>query len=395
MPSHLPGDLSHHVQIGAFTSVTKAYAVERRSIRRIAQCFVLLVSTTLALAAHADTVTLANGDRLTGTIVKSDGKQLTLKTDYAGCTNTPATGCLVTLQWPSVRQITSSGPLYVVTPQGTTVGGTVTTEGNDLVVTPASGAPQRIPLANATALRSQDEQTAYEKSLHPGILESWQTVSSLGFALARGNSRTTNLAIGFNATRATLHDKVAAYMNSIYASSGLVVAPGVTAGVTANDIRGGAMYQHDVFDRAFVYGSGDFEHNALQFLDLRSIWGAGAGYHVIKEMETTLDVFAGGNYTRETYSTGIRRNVGALTIGDLFRHQFGKNTTLNQTLDVYPELSHLGEYRFALDISLATKINPWLAWQSTVSDRYISDPIPGTVSNDFIFSTGFNFTFNH
>lgn len=155
------------------------------------------------------------------------------------------------------------------------------------------------------------------------------------------------------------------------------------------------MYQHDVFDRAFVYGSGDFEHNALQFLDLRSIWGAGAGYHVIKEMETTLDVYAGGNYTRETYSTGIRRNVGALTIGDLFRHQFGKNTTLNQTLDVYPELSHLGEYRFALDISLATKINPWLAWQSTVSDRYISDPIPGTVSNDFIFSTGFNFTFNH
>lgn len=154
MPSPLPSDLSHHVQIGALTPVTNACAVERRSIRRIAQCFFLLVSTTLALAAHADTVTLANGDRLTGTIVKSDGKQLTLKTDYAGCTNTPAIGCLVTLQWPAVRQITSSGPLYVVTPQGTTVGGTVTTEGNDLVVTPASGAPQRVPLANATALRS-------------------------------------------------------------------------------------------------------------------------------------------------------------------------------------------------------------------------------------------------
>jgi len=350
---------------------------------------------TLAFTAHADTVTLANGDRLTGTIVKSDGKQLTLKTDYAGCSDNPATGCLITLQWAAVRQITSSGPLYVVTPQGTTVGGTVTTEGNDLVVTPSTGAPQRIPLASATALRSQAEETTYERSLHPGLLESWQTNGSLGFGLARGNSHTTNLALGFNATRETLHDKLTAYMNSIYASSGLVVAPGVTAGVTANDIRGGAMYQHDIFARAFAYGSGDFEHNALQFLDLRSIWGAGAGYHVIKEMETALDVFGGGNYTRESYATGIRRNVAALTIGDLFRHQFGKNTTINQTLDIYPELSHVGEYRFALDISLATKINPWLAWQSTVSDRYISDPIPGTVSNDFIFATGFNFTFNH
>ena len=395
MPSHLPGDLLHHVQIGDLTSVTKDYAVGRGGIRRVAQCLFLLASMTLALTADADSVTLANGDRLTGTIVKSDGKQLTLKTDYAGCSDTPATGCLVTLQWPAIRQITASGPLYVVTPQGATVGGTVTTEGSDLVVTPSTGTPQRIPLANATTLRSQDEQTAYEHSLHPGILENWQTVSSLGFALARGNSHTTNLAVGFNATRATLHDKLTAYMNSIYASSGLVVAPGVTAGVTANDIRGGAMYQHDVFARAFAYGSGDFEHNALQFLDLRSIWGAGAGYHAIKERETTLDVFAGGNYTRETYSTGIRRNVGALTIGDLFRHEFGKNTTINQTLDIYPELSHLGEYRFALDVSLATKINPWLAWQATVSDRYISDPIPGTVSDDFIFSTGFNFTFNH
>jgi hypothetical protein len=227
------------------------------------------------------------------------------------------------------------------------------------------------------------------------VLENWQIDSSLGFALARGNSKTTNLAVGFNAVRATMHDKLSAYMDSIYASSGLVVAPGVTAGVTANDIRGGAMYQHDVFARAFVYGSGDFEYNELQFLNLRSIWGAGAGYHVIKQMDTTLDLFAGANYTKETYSTGIRRNLAALTIGDLFRHQIGKNTSINETLDVYPELSHLGEYRLALDISLATKIKTWLGWQSTVSDRYISDPILGTVSNDLIFSTGLNFTFSH
>lgn len=395
MPSHAPVDSLHHLRVGELASVKKPGALEGRYIARIAQCLFLLIPMALALTARADTVTLANGDHLTGTIVKSDGKQLTLKTDYAGCADNPAAGCVITLQWPAIRQITSTGPLYVVTPQGATVGGAVTTEGTDLVVTPSTGAPQRVPLANATTLRSPAEETTYERSLHPGLLESWQTNSSLGFALARGNSRTTNLAVGFNATRATLHDKVTAYMNSIYASSGLVVAPGVTAGVTANDIRGGAMYQHDIFNRAFAYGSGDFEHNALQFLDLRSIWGAGAGYHVIKEMETTFDVFAGGNYTRESYATGIRRNVGALTIGDLFRHQFGKNTTINQTLDIYPDLSHVGEYRIALDISLATKINPWLAWQSTVSDRYISDPIPETVANDFIFSTGFNFTFNH
>ena len=185
----------------------------------------LFASVALACMARADTITLENGDRLTGTIVKSDAKELILKTDDARpITDNPG---LITLQWSAVRQITSSAPLYVVTPQGTTVGGTVTTEGTDLVVTPSTGAPQRIPLANVTTLRSQSEETAYERSLHPGLFESWQTDAAVGFGLARGNSHTTNLAIGFNAVRATMHDKLTAYMNSIYASSGLVIAPGV------------------------------------------------------------------------------------------------------------------------------------------------------------------------
>jgi len=360
---------------------------------RIAQCALLFVILAIACTARPDTITLDNGDRLTGTIVKSDGKELVLMADKAGSMTDKASP--ITVQWSTVRQITSTAPLYVVTSQGTTVAGAVTTEGTDFLVTPSSGAPQRIPLANVTTLRSQSEETAYERSLHPSVLESWQINSSLGFALARGNSHSTNLAIGFNAVRGTMNDKLTAYMDSIYASSGLVVTPGVTAGVTANDIRGGAMYQHDLRGRAFAYGAADFEYNELQFLNLRSIWGAGAGYHVIKRTDTTLDLFAGANYTKETYSTGIRRNLAALTVGDLFRHQIGKNTAINETLDVYPELSHLGQYRFALDISLATKIKTWLGWQSTVSDRYISDPIPFTVSNDFIFSTGFNFTFTH
>jgi len=37
-----------------------------------------------AAGAWADQVTLKNGDRLTGAIVKADGKTLLLKTDYAG-----------------------------------------------------------------------------------------------------------------------------------------------------------------------------------------------------------------------------------------------------------------------------------------------------------------------
>src|SRR5437879_10425055 len=90
MPSHSPSHALHHLEIGNLSSITNSFVPERRGIKRIAQGLLLLVSMTCAFTAHADTVTLANGDRLTGMIVKSDGKQLTLKTDYAGCSDEPA-----------------------------------------------------------------------------------------------------------------------------------------------------------------------------------------------------------------------------------------------------------------------------------------------------------------
>ncbi len=45
---------------------------------------------------HADQVVLSNGDRLTGAIVKSDAKNLVLKTEFAG---------EVTIQWDAVRDV--------------------------------------------------------------------------------------------------------------------------------------------------------------------------------------------------------------------------------------------------------------------------------------------------
>jgi hypothetical protein len=347
--------------------------------------------------AWADSVTMANGDRLNGMIVQFDGKQLTLKTDYAGTitvNGAPAAKGTITVQWSAVRQVTSSEPIYVVTAQGMTIGGVVTTDAGDLVITPTTGAPTRVPLANVAAIRSQEVETSYERSLHPGLLESWETTAALGFALARGNSRTTNLNLAFNAARATLHDKLTAYATSVYASSGVAVAPGVTAGITANAITGGGLYQHDIRDNTFAYASADFVYNELQFLNLRSILGVGAGYHVIKQPKTALDLFAGGNYTRESYSTGILRNVAAATIGDTFSHEWN-TTTLNETFEIYPQLSPVGPYRFAFTMGLATKIRAWFGWQTNVGDLYVSDPIPGTVANDLVFSTGFNVTFNH
>ena len=94
------------------------------------------------------------------------------------------------------------------------------------------------------------------------------------------------------------------------------------------------------------------------------------------------------NYTRETYSSSttatttgvsVNRNLPGITAGEVFMHKFGTSTVVTQDFYFYPDLSDIDQYRFAVDFASVTKINKWLAWQFSLSDRYVTDPpIVGT-----------------
>ncbi len=162
---------------------------------------------------------------------------------------------------------------------------------------------------------------------------------------------------------------------------------------------GGARYDRNITKRLFAFVSGDFDHDVLQDLTLRQIYTGGLGWHVLDTPNTTFDVFAGVNYTRENYSDGaavasVSRNLPGLTFGEDFTRKLGSKNVLTEHFIFYPDLSDIAQYRFALDASLVSKINTWFGWQTSVSDRYVTNPpILGTKSNDVILSTGLNITF--
>jgi putative salt-induced outer membrane protein YdiY len=347
-----------------------------------------------AIPSLADQVVLKNADRLTGSITKSDGKVLVIKTDYAGD---------VTVKFDAIQSITSAGDLNVSL-GGKTVVGPVTTTGDDVVVATRTAGPVEAPKASVTMLRSPAEQEAYEKSLHPGLLEGWNGGLNLGFALTRGNSETKNLNIAFNATRKGFYDKLTLYTNSIYAANDL---PTASPHTTANAIGGGARYDRDFAPRVFWFVNGDFYHDALQHLDLRSTFGGGIGWHAIKHDSTSLDVLAGVNYTHETYAAfilpttpptpvaALTHSLAGLTLGDAFMHKVGKGTVITQNLFFYPDLSQTGQYRGTFNFSTVTKLNKWLGWQNSFADIYVSNPPRGTKKNDLQLATGLNVSFTH
>src|SRR5512147_2281998 len=97
----------------------------------------------------ADQVVLKNGDRLTGTIVDSDGKTLTLKSVFAG---------EVKIQWEAIREITSDEPAYVSVQGGEVLVGKVTTADGKFSVQTAASGPVTVAKDAVTSVRSKDQQ---------------------------------------------------------------------------------------------------------------------------------------------------------------------------------------------------------------------------------------------
>lgn len=349
----------------------------------------------LTANSFADQVTLKNGDRLTGKIVKGDDKSIVLHTDAAGD---------VTIQLSSVQDIKTDQPLHIGLKGGKMVVGPVTGSDGKIEVATKNAGTVEASESDVTVIRNDAEESAFEKAQHPGLLHGWTGGANVGFSVARGNSESENLALAFNAVHTSANDKWTLYATSINSTNDLA-----TPSTVANLETGGLRYDHNLNPRIFVFGSVDYMANALQFLDLRGIYSGGFGAHVIKSAKTTFDVFGGVNYTHETYSNGavvspsplVFASYGktnrfvALTIGETWNQQLGKSTALTEAATFFPDLQQTGQYRAIVNIGTVTKLTKILGWQNQFNDIYDSNPPIATKANDVIFTTGLNFTFSH
>ena len=301
-------------------------------LRRSAILWVWLCIWTFA--ARADQVLLKNGDRLSGAIEKSDGKTLTLKTDYAG---------EVSVQWDAVTGIVSAEPVTLELKNGQMLTGKVTSEDGNWAVETANRGSVPTPRSDVAAVRSAEAQKEWERLQHPRLTDLWSGLLDTGLSETRGNSALLAFNLSGKAARVAPRDKL-----SLYAS----------------------------------------------------VFGGGLGFHVIKTDSTTFNVFAGGDYEREKFSsnpplvlTALTRNTAEIVAGEELNWKLNKRATVSEQFSVFPNMSDVGQYRFQFDATAATKLKNWLSWQVTVADRYLSDPLPGLKTNDELLSTGLRLTF--
>src|SRR5262245_42292767 len=326
--------------------------------------------------ALADQITLKNGDRVTGKIVKTDGGKLVIKTQLLGD---------VSVDLAVVTSITTDEPLYVTLADGRTVTGLVTVSEANAELRPTNSKAVSVSRADIQVIRSEDEYLAYQRSLNPGWMEGWSGGADIGFALTSGNSDTTNLAIGLGMTRETRNDKTTIYAASVYSRD----STSGDSNTIANTVRGGVRYDRNINKNWFGYGFVDLEHNGLQDLTLRFVPGGGIGYHAIRNERTELDLLGGLAWNKEYFKGDFNdRSSAEAQAGQTLTHRFNSRVSLKEQLFLFPNLTRGGEYRINFDTTLVTDVTRRIGWQLTVSDRYLSNPPFGFEKNDLLLTTG-------
>ena len=346
--------------------------------------FAVVVVVVLCPQLRADQVVLKNGDRLTGSIVNSDGKTLTLKSEFAG---------EVKIQWDAVTEITSSQPLYLTGKDGQVLVGNVKTIDGKFHVQTANSGEVSVAKDVVQSVRSKEQQSSYEAEIerlrHPKLTDFWGTAVDTGVAIARGNTETFTFNLSGKASRTTEKDKISVNFLSLY-SDNSVAGKTVT---TASLVEGGTRYDLNVSNKWFGFGQLDLFHDRFQELDLRVAPAGGLGYHAIKSKNTTLDLSAGGSLNKEFFTVGTDRTFGEVLLGEAFSHKFFKISTLTESLQFFPNMTATGQFRYVFNAGINTQLTKILSWQISFVNLYLSNPPPGVKTTDGVLTTGLRFTF--
>ena len=330
-------------------------------------------------AVWADQVVMKNGDRVTGSIIKKDGKNLVIKTDHFGVVTTP---------WDQVESVKADKPLNIVLSDGKTVQGTLETTNGKVEVATKDARLSLAPV-EVTTIRDDAEQKAFDRLLKPGWGDLWAGTGSIGFAGTKGNAQTLTFTTGINAARVTNHDKTSLYFNTIKASA---LANGKNSD-TAQAVRGGLGYDHNLNPRMFLNVFNDYEFDKFQNLDLRFVLGGGLGFHAFRSDRSRLDLLGGADFNRSSFSTPLTQKSAEVYWGDEYSLKLGAATSLVQTYRMFNDLTNTGSYRVNFDVGLSTKLAKRLSWNLSLSDRYLNQPAAGRKGNDFLYTTGLGITF--
>lgn len=259
------------------------------NIRQMLPLFCLLISS-----AHADQITLSNGDHISGKILRLEAGKLTLKTTWSMPEK------VITVSWSAVKQIELSKPAHVVLQTGE-FDGTVESDSQgkmQIATGPTKGEQLRRDDIVAINPVTPVDPDAFKYS---GRLD-----AGLGFV--RGNTETSNYYFSGQV-------KSENRLNRTIVKGDLHHETGANSIVTTDSSRLSGKYDRFRSKRMYLYAQGILEQDRLANINLRTTLGAGSGYQVYRGENLNLGLESGLSFIHTNFKNAPDVNEPALRLG--------------------------------------------------------------------------------
>jgi len=308
------------------------------------------LSATLADPVPLVTLTLANGDQVSGRFVAATAERMEIETTYAGRIS------VLTSEIKSWQTADEKLRKQIAASLAPRAGG-----GTSTGIVKKTAAPSRTPKADA-----------------------WQRSINLAYTLARGNANVNDFNLAFGLSRKRAGSRVALSSLGRY---------GVRNGASVAHLFTTLLRYERALNKVPAFAETVVEVDRIKKLDYRFSESVGLNCPVVKRDTQTLSFDFGTGVTREVFSTGVERTTASSLLRASATQKLNNRAQLSQQVTFSSDLLNPAEYRMQTDVSLTMPITKFVALKLTGFNRFDNRPQLNVKQNDFSLLTGFSFNF--
>jgi hypothetical protein len=298
---------------------------------------------------------LANGDRLTGTIVSENATNLLLDAGLLGKVSVP------------VSQISKREPLNPPaslpapkTPPSST-GPVATNTAASTLANPIPANVSQVPVTPADAPK-------------PPRPKEWNTELQLGMNLRYSTADASEYLAALKSTYA--HDKVRQTFdyNFTYGKTEQIIS--------ANRMIGSSKTDLDLSKRIYLYNLGGAGYDEVQKIDLQYEIGPGFGINILTRTNFIWKSELGFSFQDKFQSDQTENITYSARLGELVTITLWNKIVADAKIEYFSNLQSVGDYRLRIEGVLRYPILKNLSINLNVIDLYDTLPAPGVEKND-------------
>jgi len=332
--------------------------------KHLSKVLFLIVAALLAARVSADVVETKNGARIVGKVTRIEGGNVYVTTDFAGD---------LTIKQSEVTGIATDAPVNVRLASGTTLQGTVSSDGGALKISGADGQlTTHVEKVAATwAPGGEDPQVLAMKKALAEKERHWAYEATVDVKGKSGNSEQISTAAAFRATLKTPEDTLQFYTGyDRQVSDGNKSTDQFRAGIDyANNFSGATSW--------YVRDEGGFDR--VKDINLYNTAAAGFGYDIIKEPKHLLTSRGGLSFRYEGYGDPTHAALKSMGLDFGLNHEWEFSTSkLVDRVSYVPSFEDFSNFHFThesfYELPLA---NPMWKLRMGVTNDYNSKPGKG------------------